>query len=95
MTNDSRDLWLPRYCPECKSPVKTVMMIVEPCGCFLAGEHLHPAVVVDPSPKIHILRGGRALCGLLNADWPSTHKWVSVEDRAEATCEGCRKAAAT
>ncbi|MHB8107661.1 MAG: hypothetical protein ACYDH4_09600 [Candidatus Cryosericum sp.] len=40
---------------------------------------------------VHILREGRALCGLsgLPQDWPAGEYWLSEGDARGATCEGC------
>ena len=41
---------------------------------------------------IHVLRHGRALCGLpgLPRDWPEGHRWVSSLSVEEATCAPCK-----
>lgn len=40
---------------------------------------------------VHILRGGRTLCGWVQAplQWPRGHRWVSENHSDEATCPDC------
>ena len=40
---------------------------------------------------VHILRAGRALCGLTGfpRDWPPSHRWVPEADADAATCHAC------
>ena len=40
---------------------------------------------------VHVLQGGFALCGVegVPGDWPDGHKWVSLQDIADATCVTC------
>jgi hypothetical protein len=44
---------------------------------------------------VHILLHGFPLCQFTAAvprEWPRDHKWVGVDDVADATCPGCLKA---
>lgn len=40
---------------------------------------------------VHILRGGRAMCGMLGIprDWPEDHRWVKWHEAKDATCKRC------
>lgn len=48
----------------------------------------------DPQ-VIHILVGGRALCGKRGVprEWDAGHLWVRMNDAMRATCARCRDAA--
>ena len=44
-----------------------------------------------PGTVVHVLDGGRALCGRAGVPsaWPPEHKWVPLEGRGMATCAQC------
>lgn len=48
-------------------------------------------------PLIHILRHGFPFCHAktklgVPADWPKGHKWVTVDESGDATCDDCKAA---
>lgn len=49
----------------------------------------------DEATLIHVLRFGRALCPIegVPSDWPEGHKWVGIQQHAQATCTCCAERA--
>lgn len=50
-----------------------------------------------PDEVVHLVRGGRALCGKLGLpiEWERNHKWVIVDDARRANCKPCKEIAKT
>jgi hypothetical protein len=50
------------------------------------------------TPTVHVLLYGQTLCRQIHGlpkDWGPQHKWVRVEERADATCAMCKEQAET
>lgn len=50
-----------------------------------------PARYVQPNGLIHLVKGGRTLCGISTSDMDKKHRWVEFQgfDAHEANCKGC------
>lgn len=60
------------------------------CNCPV-GEALRLERGEEPTPWVHVLHGGWALCPLpgIPGEWPPGHRWVAVADAEKATCPHC------
>ncbi len=65
---------------------------LEPQMCSCPMNAWLAAVSGKPPPEwVHILHAGYALCRFpgIPRDWPPGHKWVSILEKADATCPHC------
>ncbi len=74
------------YCPT-QIPTDVAAQFVDDLRAQLQGE------TRPQGETVHVLALGFALCGFTRAvpsHWPAGHRWVSINDRAGATCEKCK-----
>lgn len=81
--------------PTLSSREMIAMTVVEP-GLTFTEIIERTKAAPDDAPMVHILRHGLPLCRFvltMPVEWPRNHKWVGIEEEADATCERCKAVA--